>query len=88
MRSLPLLSDSAAAADVIITVTLVYQLQKSKTGLLQTNSVLNRLIELIISTNSLTALIAVIDAVLFGVSSSSWVSLPSFRQNRSDHKLT
>jgi hypothetical protein len=88
LRSLPLLSDSAAAADVIITVTLVYQLQKSKTGLLQTNSVLNRLIELIISTNSLTALIAVIDAVLFGVSSSSWVSRSSFRQNRSDRKLT
>jgi hypothetical protein len=33
---------------------------------------LNRLIELIISTNSLTAVVAVIDAILFGVSSSSW----------------
>ncbi|GAA5958599.1 hypothetical protein JCM3765_006686 [Sporobolomyces pararoseus] len=62
----------AAAADVIITISLVYYLQKSKTGLLQTNSILNRLIELIISTNSLTAVVAVIDAVLFGVSSSSW----------------
>ncbi|GAA6010586.1 hypothetical protein JCM11491_002984 [Sporobolomyces phaffii] len=62
----------AAAADVIITVSLVCHLQKSKTGLLQTNSMLNRLIELIISTNSLTAVVAIIDAVLFGVSSSSW----------------
>ncbi|GAA5907017.1 DUF6534 domain-containing protein [Sporobolomyces salmoneus] len=62
----------AALADVIITVSLVYYLQKSKTGLLQTNSMLNRLIELIISTNSLTAVIAVVDAILFGVSSSSW----------------
>ncbi|GAA5976096.1 hypothetical protein JCM5350_000311 [Sporobolomyces pararoseus] len=62
----------AAAADVIITVSLVYYLQRSKTGLLQTNSILNRLIELIISTNSLTALVAVADAVVFGVSPSSW----------------
>ncbi|GAA5842207.1 hypothetical protein JCM3766R1_005065 [Sporobolomyces carnicolor] len=62
----------AAFADVIITVSLVYHLQKSKTGLLQTNSMLNRLISYIIQTNSITACFAVIDAVLFGASSSSW----------------
>ncbi|GAA5930028.1 DUF6534 domain-containing protein [Sporobolomyces koalae] len=62
----------AALADVIITVSLVYYLNKSKTGLLQTNSILNRLIELCISTNSLTAAVAVIDAVLFSTLTTSW----------------
>ncbi|GAA5829315.1 hypothetical protein JCM5353_004038 [Sporobolomyces roseus] len=63
---------AAAAADLVITGALVYYLNKSKTGLLQTNSILNRLIELIISTNGLTAAMALIDAVLFGVLSTSW----------------
>ncbi|GAA5907188.1 DUF6534 domain-containing protein [Sporobolomyces salmoneus] len=62
----------AALSDVIITATLVYHLNRSKTGLLQTNSILNRLIELVISTNGLTAVVAVIDAILFGTLSTSW----------------
>ncbi|GAA5875198.1 hypothetical protein JCM16303_005042 [Sporobolomyces ruberrimus] len=63
---------SAALTDVIITATLVYHLNKSKTGLLHTNSILNRLIELIVSTNGLTATVAIVDAILFGSISESW----------------
>ncbi|GAA5917174.1 hypothetical protein JCM5296_005590 [Sporobolomyces johnsonii] len=62
----------AALCDIIITTSLVYFLAKSKTGMLQTNNILNRLIELIISTNGLTAAVALIDAVLFGVLSTSY----------------
>ncbi|GAA6060436.1 hypothetical protein JCM10212_000029 [Sporobolomyces blumeae] len=68
---------AAALADIIITASLVAYLAKSKTGLLQTNSILNRLIELIISTNGLTAAVALIDAVLFGALSSSWHVAPN-----------
>ncbi|GAA5874973.1 hypothetical protein JCM16303_004965 [Sporobolomyces ruberrimus] len=57
---------AAAAADVLITASLVYYLKKSKTGLLQTNSILNRLIEMTVSTNGITCSVAILDAVLFG----------------------
>lgn len=61
-----------ALCDILITCSLVYYLSQSKTGLLHTNSMLNRLIELIVSTNGLTASVAVLDAILFGASTTSW----------------
>ncbi|GAA6058618.1 hypothetical protein JCM10212_004029 [Sporobolomyces blumeae] len=67
----------AALADIIITASLVFHLAKSKTGLLQTNSILNRIIELVISTNGLTSSAALIDAVLFGALTSSWHVAPN-----------
>ncbi|KAM0751469.1 hypothetical protein T439DRAFT_324653 [Meredithblackwellia eburnea MCA 4105] len=62
----------AAAADLIITGSLVYFLQRSKENILQTTSVCDKLIELVIQSNGLTAAVAVIDAVLFSTLSTSY----------------
>ncbi|KAI5481307.1 hypothetical protein MNV49_004929 [Pseudohyphozyma bogoriensis] len=63
---------SAAVCDVLITGSLVYALINSKTGILQTNSICDRLIELVIQSNGLTAACAIVDAVLFGTLSTSY----------------
>ncbi|GAA5967485.1 hypothetical protein JCM3765_004684 [Sporobolomyces pararoseus] len=55
----------SAAADILITASLVFYLRGSKTGLNGTNSILNRIIELTIGTNGLTCTVAILDVVLF-----------------------
>ncbi|GAA5952567.1 hypothetical protein JCM3765_002208 [Sporobolomyces pararoseus] len=57
----------AALADIIITATLVFHLKKSKTGMANTNSILDKLIELVISTNGATSIVALVDAIVFGL---------------------
>ncbi|KAK4703613.1 hypothetical protein P7C70_g2608, partial [Phenoliferia sp. Uapishka_3] len=63
----------AAVADLFITGSLVYYLQRRKENVLQaTSSVCQKLTTLIIQTNGLTAACAVIDAILFATLSTSW----------------
>ncbi|KAL8279827.1 hypothetical protein RQP46_007677 [Phenoliferia psychrophenolica] len=62
----------AAVADLLITGSLVYHLNRSKQNVLQATSVCEKLIELVIQTNGLTAACAVIDAVLFATLSTSY----------------
>ncbi|GAA5901551.1 DUF6534 domain-containing protein [Sporobolomyces salmoneus] len=61
----------SAAADVLITASLVFYLSSSKTGLNGTNSILNRIIELTVSTNGLTCSVAILDAILFATMDNS-----------------
>ncbi|GAA6010642.1 hypothetical protein JCM11491_003007 [Sporobolomyces phaffii] len=63
---------ASAAADILITCSLVFYLSKSKEGGIKTtNSILNRLIELTVSTNGITCSVAILDAILFGSRSDS-----------------
>ncbi|GAA5833085.1 hypothetical protein JCM3766R1_001386 [Sporobolomyces carnicolor] len=68
---------TSAAADVLITASLVYYLSDSKTGFTGTNSIINRIIELTVSTNGITCAVAVIDAILFGSMNNSFHVLPN-----------
>ncbi|GAA5976164.1 hypothetical protein JCM5350_000335 [Sporobolomyces pararoseus] len=47
--------------------TLVFHLKNSKTGMANTNSILDKLIELVISTNGATSIVALVDAIVFGL---------------------
>ncbi|ORY58017.1 hypothetical protein BCR35DRAFT_309562 [Leucosporidium creatinivorum] len=67
----------AAAADIIITCSLVFYLAKSKAEMTATNGVLNKIIQLTIETNGLTAAVAVIDAVLFATLTTSYHVIPN-----------
>ncbi|GAA5930485.1 DUF6534 domain-containing protein [Sporobolomyces koalae] len=63
----------AGLADAVITGSLVYYLAKSKTGgLHNTNSVLNKMIELLVSTNFLTLLIGLLSAILWWTHAGHW----------------
>ncbi|GAA5822549.1 hypothetical protein JCM5353_005477 [Sporobolomyces roseus] len=67
----------ACISDALITISLVYYLKKSQTGLLHTNSILNRLIEMIVSTNGLTAACTIVSGILFWALSGSWHVIPN-----------
>ncbi|ORY62725.1 hypothetical protein BCR35DRAFT_334869 [Leucosporidium creatinivorum] len=67
---------SAAFADVLITGSLIYYLQQSQSQFVATNNIIDKLVENVISTNGFTALIAVIDTILFAASSESWHVIP------------
>ncbi|KIJ24703.1 hypothetical protein M422DRAFT_39043 [Sphaerobolus stellatus SS14] len=56
---------SSSLADIIITSTLVWSLRSRKTGLSETDNVVNRIIVLTIQTGAITALFALLDFVLF-----------------------
>ncbi|KIJ29746.1 hypothetical protein M422DRAFT_268779 [Sphaerobolus stellatus SS14] len=56
---------AAAAADILITGTLVYSLHKRKTGNSYSDAMVNRIIRLTLQTGALTALFATADVVLF-----------------------
>ncbi|GAA5875194.1 hypothetical protein JCM16303_005041 [Sporobolomyces ruberrimus] len=63
----------ATVADAVITGSLVYYLAKSKSGgLHSTNSIINKLIELLVSTNGLTVLVGFITGLLFWTVDQSW----------------
>ncbi|KIJ50751.1 hypothetical protein M422DRAFT_159510, partial [Sphaerobolus stellatus SS14] len=56
---------AAAAADILITGTLVHYLRKRKTGHSYTDGVVNRIIRLTLQTGAVTAFFATADIVLF-----------------------
>ena len=58
--------------DGLITVSLVFHLQRQKGAVLAAHGIINKLIENIVSTNGLTATVAIIDAVLFASLTSSY----------------
>ncbi|KAF8448700.1 hypothetical protein L210DRAFT_3627426 [Boletus edulis BED1] len=69
---------SSAAADVVITVSLVHSLLRKRTGFAATDDVINRIIRLTIQTGSLTAVSATLDVTMYfllrvrkGISSST-----------------
>ncbi|KAI0692569.1 hypothetical protein BC835DRAFT_1277494 [Cytidiella melzeri] len=55
----------SAVADTAITLSLVWHLQKHKTGLIGTDDVVNKIIRLTVQTGMITAVCAIIDLVLF-----------------------
>lgn len=61
----------AALADMIITVSLVWTLQKSRTGFTATDDVITRLIRGTIQTGMATTVFAVIDLILFCASTTT-----------------
>ncbi|KAL0960491.1 hypothetical protein HGRIS_005531 [Hohenbuehelia grisea] len=56
---------SSAAADVVITGSLVYSLYNRKTGLRATDDVINRIIRLTVQTGMITAISAGADVIIF-----------------------
>ncbi|CCM05471.1 uncharacterized protein FIBRA_07692 [Fibroporia radiculosa] len=54
-------------ADVMIAIAMTYYLVRAKSGLRQPDAMINRLIQLVIETGSLTAIVATIDLILFTV---------------------
>ncbi|EJT98553.1 hypothetical protein DACRYDRAFT_24557 [Dacryopinax primogenitus] len=62
----------AAAADVVITIALVYLLRTNKTAFKRTQSVIDKLVVITIETNMLTAILAFIVAVQFGTIRNGW----------------
>ncbi|TBU23195.1 hypothetical protein BD311DRAFT_768949 [Dichomitus squalens] len=60
----------SAAADVLITASLVWHLRKNKTGMAVTDDVVDRIIRLTVQTGLITAVCAAIDLILFLLSSS------------------
>ncbi|KIJ39916.1 hypothetical protein M422DRAFT_32518 [Sphaerobolus stellatus SS14] len=56
---------SSSLADIIITSALVWSLRSRKTGHLETDNVVNKIIVLTIQTGAITALFALLDFVLF-----------------------
>ncbi|KAG8221366.1 hypothetical protein J3R82DRAFT_1538 [Butyriboletus roseoflavus] len=56
---------SSAAADIIITVSLVYSLLRKRTGFVATDDIINRIIRLTIQTGLITAMAAMLDVTLF-----------------------
>ncbi|GAA5907184.1 DUF6534 domain-containing protein [Sporobolomyces salmoneus] len=63
----------ATAADATITASLVYYLARSKNGgIHSTNNLINKLIELIVSTNGLSVLTGLVTAILFWTLKAPW----------------
>ncbi|KZO99540.1 hypothetical protein CALVIDRAFT_590400 [Calocera viscosa TUFC12733] len=62
----------AAAADVVITLALVYLLRQNKTAFKRTQGVIDKLVIITIETNMLTAILAFIVAVQFGTIRNGW----------------
>ncbi|GAA5952609.1 hypothetical protein JCM3765_002221 [Sporobolomyces pararoseus] len=63
----------ATAADALITGSLVFYLVKSKSGgLHNTNSIINKLIELLVSTNGVTFFMGLLSALLFWTGAGNW----------------
>lgn len=56
---------ASAIADVIITVSLVYSLAKRKTGFVQTDDTINKIIRMTVQTGLITAIFAVLDVICF-----------------------
>lgn len=56
---------ASAIADVIITMALVYNLARRKTGFVQTDDTINKIIRMSIQTGFVTAIFAVLDVVCF-----------------------
>ncbi|ORY62733.1 hypothetical protein BCR35DRAFT_195059 [Leucosporidium creatinivorum] len=67
---------SAAFADVLITASLVYYLKQSQSHFVTTNNIIDTLVENVVSTNGVTAVVAIVDTILFAASSTSWHVLP------------
>ncbi|KAH7883155.1 hypothetical protein F5I97DRAFT_1930737 [Phlebopus sp. FC_14] len=65
---------SSAAADIIITVSLVWTLYRKKTGFAQTDNLVNKVIRLTIQTGLITALAAIADLTLFFAASGTTVN--------------
>ncbi|KIM89106.1 hypothetical protein PILCRDRAFT_212313 [Piloderma croceum F 1598] len=61
---------AAVVADVLISVSLTYHLQKHKSGFAVTDDVVNRIIRLTVQTGAVTAVCAIIDLVFFLVDTS------------------
>ncbi|KAI0089205.1 hypothetical protein BDY19DRAFT_944691 [Irpex rosettiformis] len=55
----------SAAADMFITISLVWHLRKHKTGLIGTDDMVNRVIKLTVQTGMITTVCAIVDLVLF-----------------------
>ncbi|KAI0787222.1 hypothetical protein BC629DRAFT_497634 [Irpex lacteus] len=66
----------SAAADMIITLSLVWNLKKHRTGLTGTDDVVNRIIRLTVQTGMITTVCAIIDLILFLVTV-SFKSVPT-----------
>ncbi|GAA5952564.1 hypothetical protein JCM3765_002207 [Sporobolomyces pararoseus] len=63
----------ATAADALITGSLVFYLARSKSGgLHSTNSIIDKLIELLVSTNGITSLVGLITGLLFWIGAGNW----------------
>ncbi|KAF9445152.1 hypothetical protein P691DRAFT_289478 [Macrolepiota fuliginosa MF-IS2] len=56
---------ASAIADVIITVALVYNLTRRKTGIVQTDDTINKIIRMTVQTGLITAIFAVLDVICF-----------------------
>lgn len=67
---------SAAAADVLITGALVYYLHKSGSTFVITSSIVDKIISNVISTNGLTACVALGDTILFAALDTSEHVIP------------
>lgn len=67
---------SAAFADVLITASLVYYLKQSRSHFVTTNNIIDTLVNNVVSTNGVTAVVAIVDTILFAASSTSWHVLP------------
>ncbi|KAF9262827.1 hypothetical protein L218DRAFT_928856 [Marasmius fiardii PR-910] len=65
---------ASAVADVLITVTLVFTLNRRKTGHSKTTSAINRIIRLTIQTGLVTMVFALLDLLLFTLSSKTAIS--------------
>ncbi|KAJ3576374.1 hypothetical protein NP233_g461 [Leucocoprinus birnbaumii] len=56
---------ASAIADVLITVSLVYSLARRKTGFVQTDDTINKIIRMTVQTGLITAIFAVLDVICF-----------------------
>ncbi|KXN86822.1 hypothetical protein AN958_09558 [Leucoagaricus sp. SymC.cos] len=56
---------ASAIADVIITISLVYSLAKRRTGFVQTDDTINKIIRTTVQTGLITAIFAVLDVICF-----------------------
>lgn len=63
---------SAVAADVVITISIIFYLRQSKNRAVETDDVLQKIERIVLETNSLTGVMAIIHAVLFATLSTTY----------------
>ncbi|XP_006462182.1 hypothetical protein AGABI2DRAFT_179048 [Agaricus bisporus var. bisporus H97] len=66
-------------ADVIITFSLVHSLAKRRTGIVQTDDIINKIIRMTIQTGLVTAIFAILDVICFLVIPARYLELNPFQ---------
>lgn len=54
----------------------MYYLKQSQSHFVTTNNIIDTLVSNVVSTNGVTAIVAIVDTILFAASSTSWHVLP------------